>query len=503
MAKDYFQDIVPPSGNNNYIPQRKVRVAPVSPQPVTPEEEDVENTGEDQYVDDDISVEDTAPAAPRGIRNINIAPRARPIRTSTSNGMGGSDMREVPGIGRGLPSRPRRKSSRIWVWMVVIVCLLALGFLALFLFRQTTITLVPRTQTITFDQSSHFVAYPQESAATSTLQYSTATTDLTYLETVDGNGVTSTQMKSSGSITVYNNYSASSIKLIANTRFQASSGLVFRIPAAIVIPGKTASKPGSVQVTVIADQSGPQYNIGPSRFAVPGLQSIPTEYTGVYAQSSGSMTGGFSGNQEGVAPDVRQNAISNIRTHLSASVAQYITSQSTASSTAFGPLAEVTYTDLPDMAASSSSQVQINESAHVVVPVFSSTALAMAVAQTMGINTDNSTVMLVTGSNFAAQSNDATAVNIGIDPVDFTLVGNAKIMWSIDATALTKALAGRSQSSFETIIGSFPAIESAHARIEPFWTSNFPGDPTKIKVIIQDESATLTSVSPTTTHDAL
>ena len=91
-------------------------------------------------------------------------------------------------------------------------------------------------------------------------------------------------MKASGSITVYNNYSTASVKLIKNTRFQTPAGLIFRVPADVVIPGKQGSTPGQVTVTVFADQVGQQYNIGPTpRLTVPGLQSNAAMYAQIYA----------------------------------------------------------------------------------------------------------------------------------------------------------------------------------------------------------------------------
>jgi hypothetical protein len=511
MAKDFFQDIIPPSGSNNNPPTRRMRPTPAPAREPEPQEvsEDVPEDSE-KYADDDISAEDTVVpvAPPRGIRNINMPTRTRSSpRPSINAGGGGSmgdgrgDMREVPPIGRGLPPRPRRSGSRAWMWILVVLCLLVIGFLALFMFRQTTITLTPRSQGITFDQSAQFTAYPQSSAATGTLAYTVATTQLSDSETVQGSGTTATQMKASGSITVYNAYSASSIKLIADTRFQTPTGLIFRVPAAIVIPGKVGTTAGHVTVTVVADQAGPQYNIGPtSRFTVPGLQSIPSEYAGVYGQSSGSMTGGFSGNQEGVADSVRQGAVADIRARLSKDVAQYVQSQNSATMTALVGLAQITYTDLPDKDSASSTQVQIGESAQVTVPVFPASDFASTVAQTVAITTDNASVTLQGGNGYGAQSTNATPPSLGTDPIDFSLVGSATFIWSIDTGALTQALAGRDQSVFQTIIGGFPGIEAAKARIEPFWKSSFPTDPSKIKVIVQSPAAALVQPSQSTSQ---
>ena len=457
----------------------------LAPKPEPEESEDMSS----EMTDDDISPADIAPPPARGIRNINMPQRSRQRMPS-------GDMREVPPVGRGLPPRPpRKRMSRGWIWALVIVCVFVIGFLALFMFKQTTIDLTPRSQTVTFDQSTPFVAYPTASAATGTLPYTVATTDLSDSDTVAGNGTTATQMKASGSITVYNSYSASSVKLVKDTRFQTSTGLIFRTPADIVIPGKSGSTPGHVTVTVVADQAGPQYNVGPvSHFTVPGLQSNPAMYAAIYAQSTGSMTGGFSGDQEGVAPSDRASAITDIRARLAQKAAQYVLSQNSASAVAFAGLDQIMYTDAQDVDASS-SQVQINETAHVQVPVFAADAFASQVAVTMGVVTDNSPVSLVPGSGYAAQSTDATPVSLGSDPVDFSLSGSATFVWSIDTGTLAQALAGRDQSVFETVIHGFAGIEAARARIEPFWKTSFPSDPSKIKITVESVGATSTALS--------
>ncbi|HUO55986.1 MAG TPA: hypothetical protein VMU27_00920, partial [Candidatus Paceibacterota bacterium] len=369
MAKDFFQDIVPPS---NEGPNRLRKLQP------KPEPEVVQKvpSEEQEYIDDDITSEEVEPTPARGIRNINIEPRGRmapppipPRRTAP------------PGLGRPLPQRPRRSLSKKWLWVFVALCVIVVGFLALFLFRETTVTITPQSQSITFNANAQFTAYPSTVAATGTLPYTVESTTLTESEMVQGSGTTAAQMKASGNITVYNNYSASSIKLIANTRFETAGGLIFRTPAVVVIPGKQGSTPGQVEITIAADQAGEEYNIGPSRFTIPGLQATPAMYNGIYAVSTNPMTGGFSGNQEGVSEPVRAAAVSDIRNKLQQEASQYVQSLSDLNTVALPALTEIQYTDLPDVDSSSSQQVQINESAQVSVPVFDVHQFASEVAQ--------------------------------------------------------------------------------------------------------------------------
>ena len=103
-------------------------------------------------------------------------------------------------------------------------------------------------------------------------------------------GISSGGQKSSGKITVYNNYSNAPQKLIVNTRFEAKDGKVFRIKEPIVVPGM-----GITETTVYADQAGEAYNIEPTDFTLPGLKGGP-RFGKVFAKSKTAMIGGTSGN---------------------------------------------------------------------------------------------------------------------------------------------------------------------------------------------------------------
>ena len=318
MAKDFFQDIVPPEADNRSPASNKPEVRKLRPLSVPSvaetdhsESNELDLHAQDQeYADDDIEDSGSVASAPRGIRNINMPPRSRPSM---------NDARERSA--QYLP-RPNRKISRLWIWIAIGLCVAVLGFFALFLFKQTTVVVIPRTQTVTFDETTQLTAYPASNAATGTLSYVVVSTDITDSQDVAGTGTTAVQAKASGTITVYNNYSTASVKLIKNTRFQSPAGLIFRTPADVVIPGKKGTTAGHIDITVAADQAGQQYNIAAGKFTVPGLKTTPAMYSGIYAQSSAAMTGGFAGNQAGVAVEDRQKAVTDIRARLAQKVTQ-------------------------------------------------------------------------------------------------------------------------------------------------------------------------------------
>ncbi|MDP2910407.1 MAG: hypothetical protein Q8N58_01310, partial [bacterium] len=103
--------------------------------------------------------------------------------------------------------------------------------------------------------------------------------------------------KAKGVITVYNAYSTSSRTLIPS-RFVSSEGKLFWSTEKTTLPGASYEKgklvPGEKNIEVEAAESGEEYNIDPTTFALPALAGTGL-YTKIYAKSFSPMSGGFKG----------------------------------------------------------------------------------------------------------------------------------------------------------------------------------------------------------------
>lgn len=107
------------------------------------------------------------------------------------------------------------------------------------------------------------------------------------------------ERRAQGAIVIYNAFGPQPQLLVARTRFVTPEGKVFRLTNAVTVPGaKTANgklAPSSVDARVIADGTGPSYNVGPiSRFTIPGFAGTPKANT-FYAESKSAMAGGATG----------------------------------------------------------------------------------------------------------------------------------------------------------------------------------------------------------------
>ncbi|KKW29736.1 MAG: hypothetical protein UY74_C0065G0004 [Candidatus Kaiserbacteria bacterium GW2011_GWC2_52_8b] len=407
MAKDYFQDIVPPQGAR---PRRESerRLPNKTEEPLEEHGFATEAYGEEQNPPE------------RSIRNIPTPLRRRPRE----------EKREVPGM----PPPIAPHSSRLWMWIAVAVSIFILIVLALFVFRSTTVTVIPRSHPVVFDQSAQFTAYPAANATAEVLTYTVEVSDLQDSEVVQSSGTEHAETKASGSIIIENNYSASPVKLIKNTRFENPSGLIFRIPADVVVPGKSAGKPGAMSVTVVADKSGDQYNIGPTdTFTVPGLKSNAAMYSGVRAHSDSAMTGGFVGDRPAVESGAMQAAQATIRTRIAQKIRDSISAREGV--VVIPDLIKITFTEGQNTSEAGGG-VRVHEKAHVEMPVFPKDAYAKAVANVVSADAENSSIEIVPSEGYAANTPKDTTVALGKAPLTFTLTGKATIVWHVDAAAL-------------------------------------------------------------------
>ena len=459
MAKDYFQDIMPP--NSSDVP-RQTAPAPAAASYSAPAPSEASP-----------SPAPSADLPEKTIRNIQVT---SPLRTKSRVGL---DLREP------VPPAAGGRFGRVWLWGGVVLALLVLGAIALVALRPTSVTVIPRSQNVLFDETALFTAYPASSAATGTLTYTLDTVTLEDSEIVPAKGVERVEEKASGVITVYNEYSAQPVKLIKNTRFATPDGLIFRIPAEVIVPGKKGSTPGEISVTIFADAAGDKYNISPvSRFTLPGLKSSPSMYSSVYARSSAAFSGGFVGERPAASKGDVDAARAKIRDRLQAQILETVRAKNSEATLAFVDLAYIAFETLPQTAEAGGG-ARVHERVRVELPVFSADSFARTVAESVSADVENSSVMLKGADGLTAQLRSSAAAGAE-SPIQFGLKGSVLLVWKVDVSELAQALAGRDEAAFQAIIGGFLGIEEAHARIEPFWKNSFPSAPSAIKIKVSD-----------------
>ena len=439
MAKDYFEDITPP--------EETKRVAP----PVAPS---------------------TAPATSadeKSIRNITV-----------------NRSRSAPPPPRDIPPQ-KRENSRWILWTIAFVAIIILAALAAVALRKTTVTIIPHTQTVTFDETAQISAYPSSTSSTGMLMYSVQTQDFDDSEVLAATGRKLPDHQASGSVTVVNEYSKDPVKLIKNTRFQSPDGSIYKSPFDVLVPGMKNGTAGTMQVSVISEKPGSQYNIGPtSRFSLPGLVGNKDMYSKVYARSSVAMTGGSSASDPGVDPSALASAQTAMRTRLEEKARASVKAIDRPT-IALPELVTILYQDQPSTSEANNS-IRVHLKAHLSIPTFSENDFATAVLRWANTDPQGATLTYIPLNGFSVSPVNASSTTLGVSPIVFSLKGAAQVIWHVDTAAVGSALAGKDRDAFHTIVSGFSSIQEAKTQIEPFWARHFPNSPSAIYIIVTDSA---------------
>jgi len=180
-----------------------------------------------------------------------------------------------------------------------VFILTSLSLVGFFFFSKTKIEIWPETDIMSFQETVLIDPKATSIDFDNNVIYGQLLRDETsFSKEYSASGKVVKKGKAKGIIRVYNSYSTSSRTLI-HSRFVSSDGKLFWSTKKITIPGSKYDErgklvPGEKDVEVEAAESGEEYNIGPTTFALPALAGTAL-YTTIYARSFSPISGGFEG----------------------------------------------------------------------------------------------------------------------------------------------------------------------------------------------------------------
>jgi len=394
-------------------------------------------------------------------------------------------------------SRPRKRSSGNQKGLIMkvgvgLIALVGIGFLGSMLLSGSEVTIYPKHKDVTVQ--ANFTAYTEPAAGE--LGYELLTLEADGERQVTATGREDVSERAGGTLFIYNNFSENSVRLVKNTRFESSNGLVFRISESAVVPGYTKDSSGSIQpgvttAEIFADGTGEVYNIEPDTFTIPGFEGEP-EFDALYGESKERLIGGFEGERYIIEEAELESAQEAVHNELREALRARLSSEKPAGFVLYDDAVTFTFDSLPSTEGGG-DLATIKERAQLQVPIFKADTFAGYIAQNTVAGYGDEPVTLVDPQSlsFMYTSTSTSENNIGsATSVTFSLAGNTEIVWSFDEEALKNALAGLSKSALPTVLGEYTAIERAEATIRPFWKQSFPSDPEGIKlnVVIEPQN---------------
>jgi hypothetical protein len=379
--------------------------------------------------------------------------------------------------------RPRRRKkgrgfgARFWIAAGIVAALSFVGAMLLSsLFAGATVEVHPLVQEVELPETLTASA----GAGSGGLRFETMTIRRAATTTVEASGTTQVSRQASGVITIFNTYSTANQLLIANTRFEAQDGKIYRIRESATVPGRSASgEPGTVSVTVYADSPGADYNKeGTVRFTIPGFRGDP-RYEGFYAEASGGISGGYVGPEPAVVPAELARAEAALRSEVETAVRTAAAAELPQGYVPVPGTLAINYSNIYRTLAG--DDAQLSQTAVATAAIIRTADLAAAIAEESLPETYRGEA--VTLADPLALSLSVATTSPAEGPLDLRLAGRAVLVWQFDPTLFKQELLGKKRSELEVVRQTFaPAIVRADATIRPFWQGSFPQDPEDISI---------------------
>ena len=284
--------------------------------------------------------------------------------------------------------------------------------------------------------------------------------------------------KAHGIIRVYNENTVQAQTLVANTRFISEDGKLFRLKTPALIPV------GFLDVQVVAAEAGPEYNIGPSNFSLPGLVGSPL-YTKVYGKSFVAMSGGVKKEvavvtDEDIA-EAKAKLAETLKTQATKSLLAKIPSQ-------FQVLEHsLDFTILEDNSlvkpGAELDRFNYKTKVKVVISGFhkedadllSRQAMENYLEPNQAINEETLSFSYTVAEGETGSSNGAGVIpiiaHIEVDQYE-----------KIEQERLLERMAGARFEEFRQIMKEYPFLEKAQFSLWPFWLSRIPQDLKRVNI---------------------
>lgn len=297
-----------------------------------------------------------------------------------------------------------------------------------------------------------------------------------------------------GMVTISNAFGKEAQPLVATTRFESSDGKVFRLVKGMTIPGSSekegVSVSGTIEVEVVADKAGEDYNIEPTSFTLPGLKGS-AKYEKITATSTKKFSGGGAGT--GSIASVSADDVIRAKEASEKKLAELLRTEiekdlrpdekllddailsETISSGAFPGVGSV----------APSFDYRIRVSARALV--FSESDMRTVSAKSLGEGVSSENMKLeytVPRPDFAAKSLLVKA-----------RVSGVKGGQTIDAESLKNRILGKSVGDVQGIFADYPDIQKIEVVFWPkFMTSRIPSRASQVKMTVREVPANIEEV---------
>ncbi len=383
-----------------------------------------------------------------------------------------------------LESKPKRK-LRTGFLLFFILTLIGLSFyLFSTVFFHANITVMAKNQN--FELKGEEFSAEKEKSINSVPFTLTMVSGSDYKDIVLSSSKEASE-KAKGSITLYNEYSSKSVKIIANSFISDENGKTYKTDSTVSIPGFTLDKnkkviPGKISVNITAFLSGEAYNGNPKDFTINSYKGTD-KFKKIYGKAETALTGGMTGlvyiMDDKQKLEIESMDFSKFKEKLLNKIevpSGYVLYSDT-----------VKYdVDFNKNLISKSPDVKLEIKGTAKALLLQENVLADYIVERVLPNIspkEKAQIIRPNISNLKFKfTNENQVVDKDLNNFDFKLSGEVLLKWDPYTEELKNNLLGKDRNNTPSIFKEDPGISSASVKIIPFWSKKLPSDINKINI---------------------
>ncbi len=377
----------------------------------------------------------------------------------------------------------RVKTPRLsfFVWFCIALILIVGGYFLSTVFASVTVKITPRHLT-----SNVAGTYTASRAPAEGIEFSVIKLEETATKSVPASGQSKVETKAVGTVVITNNFSTASQKLVAGTRLETKNGLIFKLDNTVTVPGQTKKgttvTPGAILAKVTASEAGEDYNVGQASLKIVGFKGTP-RYDKFTVQTRTNLEGGKQGVISVVKPEDRAKALAGLEAELKDKVAKKARLQIPKDFIIWNDGVITSLTDEIKNDSASSSNVILSAKVTMIAILFNVKNVSeyFAEKELKDESVTGIRIFNIESLKFTLKDKDKFDFE-KTDKINFTLDGEANLVWPVDSASLKSKLLNTSIKEKDKVFASFPSVYRAEAVVRPPWVLSFPNNQDKINI---------------------
>lgn len=378
------------------------------------------------------------------------------------------------------------RNNKVKLFLISLGFILVSLFFILNYFASVKIFIVPKVEKFSFNNEK----FTTIKSSNSGLPFEVMVVEANEEKNVNFSEEKTMSTKAKGTVVIYNEYSTVPQKLLINTRLSDDNGLIYMTDKAITIPGytKSGSKivPGSITITVTAQNEGNEYNGKARDLKILGFKGTP-KYEKMYARSKTDFEGGAKGTFYTPSAKEKGEINSELSLKLKDSLIKKIEAEIPEGYMNYPESVQFSVVINEESFISKTQDAKIVANAKVYTLIFKEEDIlrefikrAYPEANDMDFKEIDIPEIKEFKFNF---SNKEYVITKDATEVSFELSGDGTLIWHPVATDLVNKLVGVNKKDMDSILKEDTGILKARVVFRPPWKRNFPENAEKIKII--------------------